>query len=399
MVAAEVVHDQMDRFGFWVRTHERKNVRRKRFQEGSLQIRSHGKRKNWAVLYREGGVRKYHTLGLYSKLTKSQAQEKQAEFMQEVNARQSTSPNPDITFGDFLQGVALPFYRLKWKKSTASTTEGRMTYHLAEFNDTRLQAITLNTLQEFLNRKAVKLSRSIVAHLRWDLRAVFRLAVAEGYTQRDPTPALYTPKDAKTKPTRTLAAEEVPPYIDALDQREQVLAYLAIFTGMRPGEMLALQRRHVTADCSEIVIEQALYRGSIDTPKTLSSRRKVAVPPETAAVLSGWMEFVGPNPKAWVFASENPAKPLWRDNAWYRYMKPKLTLIGLGWANFQSLRRTHASLGHELGIDPKVSADQRGHGIGVAIDVYTKSPMASRAGAASKLELAVLKKKKDSEAA
>jgi hypothetical protein len=54
------------------------------------------------------------------------------------------------------------------------------------------------------------------------------------------------------------------------------------------------------------------------------------------------------------------------------------------------LRRTHASLGHEAGIDPKVSADQRGHGIGVAIDVYTKSAFAKRADAAERLENAVL---------
>src|ERR1035438_8088202 len=103
-----------------LRTHEGKNMRRKRFQEGSLQARSHGRRKMWVVLYRERGARKYHTLGLFSKLSKSQAQEKQAEFMQEVNARQSTSPDPDVTFGDFLEGNALPFYRMKWKKATTS---------------------------------------------------------------------------------------------------------------------------------------------------------------------------------------------------------------------------------------------------------------------------------------
>lgn len=61
-------------------------MRRKRYHEGSLQVRSHGKRKNWVVLYREEGVRKYHTVGLHSKMSKSQAQEKQAGFMKEVNA-------------------------------------------------------------------------------------------------------------------------------------------------------------------------------------------------------------------------------------------------------------------------------------------------------------------------
>jgi hypothetical protein len=33
-------------------------------------------------------------------------------------------------------------------------------------------------------------------------------------------------------------------------------------------------------------------------------------------------------------------------------------------ANFQPLRRAHASLGREVGVDPKVAADQRGQGFG-----------------------------------
>jgi integrase len=102
-----------------------------------------------------------------------------------------------------------------------------------------------------------------------------------------------------------------------------------------------------------------------------------------------WMGLVGGEADAWVFSSENAAKPMWRDNVWYRGMKPKLKLIGLDWANFQVLRRTHASLGHEAGIDPKVAADQRGHGIGVALDVYTKASLNRRAEAAEELENSV----------
>ncbi len=66
--------------------------------------------------------------------------------------------------------------------------------------------------------------------------------------------------------------------------------------------------------------------------------------------------------------------------------------MGLGWVNFQVMRRTHASLGHHAKIDPKVSADQSGHGIGVAIDVYTKSSMKDRAAAAKRLEDSVKSK-------
>ena len=146
--------------------------------------------------------------------------------------------------------------------------------------------------------------------------------------------------------------KEAEQHINALELRERVIDHLALFAGMRPGEILAVQCRHVAQDCSEIVIEQRLYRGDIDDPKTASSKRTVGIPSRTASVLREWMELVGANPTAWVFPSENPAKPLWRDNVWYRYMKPRLEPIGLGWANFQVLRRTHASLGHEAGIHP-----------------------------------------------
>ena len=74
------------------------------------------------------------------------------------------------------------------------------------------------------------------------------------------------------------------------------------------------------------------------------------------------------------------------------YIKAKLKPVGLGWVNFQVMRRTHASLGHQAKVDPKVAADQRGHGIGVALDVYTKSSTEDRAAAAKQLEESVLAK-------
>jgi len=368
------------------------NVRRKRYQNGSLQVVStHGKRKMWILQYRDGGSKKYHTIGLYSKMSKSEAQLAQAEFMKEVNARTASAPDPHITFGDFLEGAALPFLRSKWKRSTRDTTENRIRHHLLEeFRQEKLENLGLQRLQAFLAVKAATLSKSVVAHLRWDLRALFRLAMAEGYIGRDPTPALFTPKEAKVGVKRVMNRKEAQQHINALPLRERVIDHLALFAGMRPGEILALQRRHVAQDCSELTIEQRLYRGDIDDPKTALSKRTVGIPPQTAKELREWMELVPGHKEAWVFASENPLKPLWRDNVWYRHMKPTLETVGLEWANFQVLRRTHASLGHDIKVDPKVAADQRGHGIGVALDVYTQSSIESRRAAAEMLANAIL---------
>lgn len=79
-----------------------------------------------------------------------------------------------------------------------------------------------------------------------------------------------------------------------------------------------------------------------------------------------------------------------KDNWWHRHMEPKLKTVGLQWANFQVMRRTHASLSRKAGIDPKVVADQLGHGLGVSLDVYTKSDLRQRSEAVGKLESEVL---------
>jgi hypothetical protein len=56
-------------------------------------------------------------------------------------------------------------------------------------------------------------------------------------------------------------------------------------------------------------------------------------------------------------------------------MQPRLATVGLEWATFQVLRRTNASLSRKLKIDDKVSADQRGHGLGVSMEVYSRSDL------------------------
>jgi len=82
---------------------------------------------------------------------------------------------------------------------------------------------------------------------------------------------------------------------------------------------------------------------------------------------------------------------MWRDKLLRRHMQPRLKPGGLGWANFQVLRRTHASLGHDARIDPKLPPTSAArHGIGVAIDVYTKAALSRRAEAVEQLEKAVL---------
>ena len=92
---------------------------------------------------------------------------------------------------------------------------------------------------------------------------------------------------------------------------------------------------------------------------------------------------------AWVFPSERMT-PLSKDNWWRRIMQPALKKVGLEWANFLVMRRTHSTLMKALGVDGKLVADQLGHSLDVNQNVYTKSPVESRLGMVNQLEKSVL---------
>lgn len=68
---------------------------------------------------------------------------------------------------------------------------------------------------------------------------------------------------------------------------------------------------------------------------------------------------------------------------------PKLSAVGLSWANFQVMRRTHSSLMADLDVDPQVRAEQMGHDVDVNQNVYTQASFGRRRDAVNELEKAI----------
>jgi len=371
-------------------------MRRRRYQKGSLQERRHGKKRVWVVQYYDAdGHHRYHTLGRMCDLSKSQAVEKQSEFMRTMNGGEATEdPIRPVLVSEFVNQVYLPFQRGKWKESTKETSEQRIRVHLLqERGNDQMGGFSPSGLQAFLERKAATMSFSVVDHLRWDLGSLFEMAVAEKVIAVNRATTLYTPKAAKTGFCRVMTAKEVEVALGAVAWREEIILRLAIFSGFRPGELLAFRRRHVGSDGSSIEAEQRIYRGNLDSPKN-GKTRIVAIPSSTAGMLCEWMNAaVESDPNAWIFASEAGETPVGRDNLLRRNIRPRLEKVGLGWVDFKVMRRTNASLGKSAKVDPKASADQRGQGIGVSLDVYTKTSIEGKAEAAQQLEDSVLGRK------
>jgi integrase len=357
---------------------------RRRFQKPRIK----NKEGYWVAQFRdlEGRKRKV-SFGPVSETKKADAERNLARILEPINTA-AGEQTPALEFGAFVRQVYLPFYRRKWKASTTGCNQGRIGLYLSEFERDSLKSFSRDKLQAFLDRKAVGLSHSIVSHLRWDLRQIFRMAVAEGYLLRNPAELLFVPREAKRYPKPRLTLEQASLLFSVLDLRERVIAGLAILAGMRPGEIFALRRRHV--EHGYVNIRQGVYRGEIDTPKTFNSNRWAALGEGLSQWLRLWLDGLPlQGPDALLFPSERGTTPIRNDNCWKRHFRPRLKTIGLGWANFQVMRRTHATFMDDLGIDPQVRADQMGHTVDVNQNQYTRSSLERRRNAVNALEKAV----------
>jgi integrase len=258
---------------------------------------------------------------------------------------------------------------------------------MTAFGKSLLQSVGREDMQDFLESKARDCSTSIVRHLRWFLNAIFKLAVSDGMIGANPAAELRIPRHCRPgREMRPMDEQQVQAYLTALDLRERLIARFAIFEGMRPGEILALRWPNIRGD--RLSVEQRVYRRKFDSPKNGKSRDG-AVSPGTLALLNEWRRLCADCEGGFVFSSENAAMPISLDNLWRRSMKPKLDVVGLGWATFQVLRKTNATLSKKHGVDPKVAADQRGHGIGVSMQVYTSSDLEQKREAVRKLDEAL----------
>lgn len=204
-------------------------MRRKRFQRGSVSPRKRNGKKYWLAQWREEGGHRTKELGLCSKVTKIAAESMLQELLKPVNGQTEHRETQKSTFAQFVEHVYVPVFRRKWKDSTADTEIPQIRYHLVQaFGDDLLRNITREMLQELLDRTAKNCGRSVVDHLRFRLRSIFQLALAEGAVDRNPAAALFRPQE--TKPCRekkVMTPSDSSIMLEVLDLREQVIVRLA----------------------------------------------------------------------------------------------------------------------------------------------------------------------------
>jgi integrase len=239
-------------------------------------------------------------------------------------------------------------------------------------------------INSFYKERQSGRSKKTVYNIHRVLSEALRHAVRRGLIVRNPCEVADAPKPDKPTP-RALMPAEAAHLLECAKSEPQwyPIVYLALHTGMRQGELLALCWRDVNLSLGSISVTRSAYRkdGGIHykEPKTQHSRRRISISPQVCLYLKGYRaereriaaEIEHPlEPDNLVFSMPDGG-PL-SANSLIPAFQRIVRRAGLEPLRFHDLRHGCASLMFLAGVHPKVVSEMLGHSsIGITLDVYS----------------------------
>src|SRR5215212_9701813 len=292
------------------------------------------------------------------------------------------------TVGDYLDRWLSDSVRGTVRESTYSRDKYLVTNHikpalgrlkLANLNAMHLQRLYRNRLDEGLSGSTVQkmhhvLHKALGQAVRWDL------------IPRNPADAVKAPAPS-SKEMHPLDAEQAKALLEAArGDRLEALYVLALHTGMRIGELLALKWADTDLDAATVRVRRTLTRGEdgrgyvVGAATKSGKGRRVQLTSRAVEALKRHLAHqaekrlkVGSlyRDQDLVFAGEggNPINP---SNLRNRSFKPLLERAGLPRITFHDLRHTCASLLFQRNVHPKHVQELLGHAsVAITLDTYS----------------------------
>ena len=228
----------------------------------------------------------------------------------------------------------------------------------------------------FHEMHASGLSARTVQYAHAVLHAALEQAVCWRLIQRNPARGVALPK-ATQREMRVLNPDEARRFLDhALATRYGVLFALALTTGLRPSEYLALRWTDIDWEKKTVTVVRTLVKGSgwsFSATKRPSSRRQVKLETWVASQLRqlSALDTASPNldPAQQIFKTRC-GRPINSDYL-AREFKRLLREAGLPPMRLYDLRHTAATLALTAGVSAKVVSEQLGHASSAfTLDVY-----------------------------
>ncbi|WP_161555111.1 tyrosine-type recombinase/integrase [Brevibacillus sp. VP] len=263
------------------------------------------------------------------------------------------------------------------------TNEGHLRTHIIPaIGNIPIQKISVINIEQFIKVLQEKgLASGTVKKIFNLVNTSLNAAAKKELINRNPIDLMDTKPRVEKKQINYWSKEEVKSFLGSCEHRLKVLFILAIYTGMRRGEILGLRWKDVDFDNGQIRIRQILAFGQKikDGAKTSAGNRSISVPPYVLSELK--------KHRTMIIQEKWNAKNDYIDNDlvicdefgkslnlgnFHNFWVKILEKSNVRYIRFHDLRHTCASLLLSAGTHPKIVQEMLGHSsIKVTLDLYS----------------------------
>lgn len=193
---------------------------------------------------------------------------------------------------------------------------------------------------------------------------IFKYAVRKGVVDANPARDITVPRGLTKKKRGSASADDIKKVKESAELPFGLFAYWILYTGMRRGELLALDWSDVDMDAGQISVSKSMYyadgKPQVKAPKTESGVRVLPIFAKLRERITPGTGLVFPGSKGHLTEGEFLVQ-------WNRYVR----LSGISCTPHE-LRHSYATILWENKIDPKDAQYLLGHAqLSTTMDIYT----------------------------
>lgn len=266
-------------------------------------------------------------------------------------------------------------------------------YIVPAIGDKAVDKLTMDDLEAlYASMEASGKSGSTQRQAHSIIRAALKHAVWRGHVGRNVAALVKPPQRAKPDTTTMSEADVLAVHKALVGDPLQARWHLALDLGLRPGEAIALEWKHVDFAANTVRVEQEVVqvvgKGAqlVQMTKTTAGTRLIAAPPRIMAMLKAerdrqmlkraemgdeWVQWEPDGkPHSWCFTRDNGSP--YRPSADAKNWKALLEKAGVPHTRRYTARHTAASMALSAGADVVSVADMMGHSSpALTLSVYT----------------------------
>lgn len=274
----------------------------------------------------------------------------------------------------------------------ASSTQGRYRgvigkYLIPTFGELCLRDLTPLNIQRYLSDMAnSKLSHESRDKVKDVLSSILGSAVKFGFLVKNPVEGMRLPPNRTGRRQKPyIRPQQFSALLELIAEPYSSMVFVAVYTGLRASEVIGLRWNDIHED--SITVDERFCRGDWGKPKSEASNATVAVNSiviqrihrlkgleVTVRAGSGTRRYrivKADGPDDLVFQSVRAGKPMRDNNVLTRHIKPAARKLGIGWVNWQVLRRSFATWLKMVGADVKDAQGLMRHSrASTTLDVY-----------------------------